>query len=77
LAPAADGGVPCAWADVPKVPNNAPNIKTTNIEVADGTDLMTSPDPDFGVIEVPSIKHIWLVGTNSALVQGIVDPEAA
>jgi hypothetical protein len=72
-----DGGVTCAWADIPKVPNKVPNIKTTNIEVADGTDLMTSPDPDFGVIEVPAIKHIWLVGTNSALVQGMVDPEAA
>jgi hypothetical protein len=71
LAPAAGGGVPCAWADIPK----APNIKAANNEVAVSADLMTSPDPDFGVIDVPTIKHIWLVGTNGALVQGRVDPE--
>jgi hypothetical protein len=65
---AAAGGVDCAWADAPK----ARDIKPANIEVADGTDLMTSPDPDVGVIEVPAIKHIWLVGTNSAQVQGIM-----
>jgi hypothetical protein len=44
--------------------------------VAVSTDLMTSPDPDFGVIDVPSIKHIWLVGTNGAMVQGIMAPHA-
>jgi hypothetical protein len=46
----------CAWADA------AP---ATNINVAASIDLMRS----LGVIDVPAIKHICLVGTNTAMVQ--------
>src|ERR1700742_2222186 len=66
LTPGGDCAVNCAWADDPRVTD----IKAANTEVAVSADLMTSPDPDFGVIDVPTIKHIWLVGSNGALAQG-------
>src|SRR4051812_49461785 len=46
----------CAWASIPAV---------TIINVAVSIDLMTSP----GVIDVPAIKHICLVGNSAAMVQ--------
>jgi hypothetical protein len=49
----------CAWADC------AAEIATaTNINVAVSVDLMRS----LGVIVVPGIKHIWLVGNRDAMV---------
>ncbi len=61
LAPAVDGAVICAWADVPATRN-----AVMHINVAASIDLMTNP----GSIDVPSNKHICLVGNNRALVQG-------
>jgi hypothetical protein len=51
-----DGAVICAVAEVPAA---------TDINVAASIDLMRS----LGVIDVGSIKHICLVGNNSAMVQ--------
>jgi hypothetical protein len=64
LAPAVDGAVICAWTDVPAAKN-----AVTNINVAASIDLMTNP----GSIDVPTIKHICLVGNNRAMVQGTDD----
>src|SRR5580700_6041159 len=57
LAPAVDGGVICACAEVPAA---------TNINVAVSIDLMTN----LGSIEAAAIKHICLVGNRDAMVQG-------
>src|SRR6202166_1611991 len=56
FAPAVDGAVTCAWAEA---------TAATNINVAVSIDLMRS----LGVIDVRAIKHICLVGNNSAMVQ--------
>src|ERR1700687_2426124 len=56
LAPAVDGAVICALAEAPAA---------MNINVAVSIDLMGS----LGVIDVPAIKHICLVGNNRLRVQ--------
>jgi hypothetical protein len=61
LAPAVVGGVVCAWTDC-----GAEAPKAMDINVAVSIDLMTHP----GTIEAHAIKHIWLVGNNSVMVQG-------
>jgi hypothetical protein len=63
-----DGAVICAWTDVPAAKNAVKNA-VTNINVAASIDLMTNP----GSIDVPTIKHICLVGNNRAMVQGTDD----
>jgi hypothetical protein len=60
---AAAGGVGvCAWAQAPAA---------TNINVAVSIDLMTN----LGVIDVPAIKHICLVGNNRSGVQASTLPD--
>src|SRR5580692_9843339 len=56
LLPAVVGAVICAWAETPAA---------TNINVGASIDLMRS----LGVIDVPAIKHICLVGNNGSGVQ--------
>src|ERR1700722_6982347 len=52
LTPGGDCVVNCAWADAPKLSK----IRDAPIEVADGTDLMTSPDPDLGSLTCPQLS---------------------
>src|SRR4051794_39390649 len=78
FAPAVDGGVIWACAEVPK---------TTTVNVAERTDLMTNPEGNtkgiqtrfhWKVIDVLPIKHICLVGNNRPAVQpavGLPRPE--
>jgi hypothetical protein len=57
LVPTVDGAIICALAEA---------AAATNINVAASIDLMGN----LGVIDLPGIEHICLVGNSSAMVQG-------